>query len=177
MSQNMNENLEKAKKIFFDYACSPYFMARDGVDGEYKSYGPTKELETEWRAEYISNLVARLSFDDFSALYTLSATWAIEALPDLIRMCDQADGFAKLEYADAIWGLSKSSQLDATVRQNAMETAIHAWETLVLGNFKVPEHLLKKVSAKVGFNKATTPEAYVINEAAKQLQEAKKTSN
>lgn len=172
----MDENLEKAKKLFFDYACSPYFMARDGVDAQYKSYGPTKELEAEWQAEYISHWVSQLSFDDFHALGQLEHAWAVEALPDLIRMCGQAEGYAKLEYADAIWYLSKSSSLDENGRQKAQETAIKAWEDLVLGNFSIPEHLRKKIISNMARVDMTTPENYIINQATKQLQEAKQTN-
>lgn len=115
----MTENLEKAKKLFFDNSCSPYFMARDGADSEFRRYGGTKELEEEWRKEYIATCLSNLSLDNFDALHKLNHAWGVEALPGLSQMCNRAEGYAKLEYADVIWQLAKSSTLDEGIRQQA----------------------------------------------------------
>ena len=170
----MTEDLEKAKKLFFDYSCSPYFMARDGADSEFKRYGGTKELEEEWRREYIATWISRLSLEDFEAINKLNHAWGVEALPDLIRMCNQAEGYAKLQYADVIWQLSKASTLDDTIRQQARATATNAWESLVLGNFTIPENFQQKIKSTMARVNTTTPEEYVIHHAKKGLEQANK---
>ena len=50
----MTSEREKAKKMFFDYACHTFFMQNDGVLEEYKKFGISESQETEWRREYIS---------------------------------------------------------------------------------------------------------------------------
>ena len=122
----MNENLDKAKRLFFDYSCSKFFMSRDGADSEYKQYGVTPELEEEWRKEYIAYWTARLSTDDFEAASSLDHAWAGEALPDLIRMCNQAEGYAKLQYAEIIWRLATGTKTTDDIQQQAMETCLKA---------------------------------------------------
>lgn len=173
----MTEDLEKAKKLFFDYSCNKFFMARDGADSEYKTYGATKEHEDEWRKEYIAYWKVRLSIDDLEAVNQLNYAWAVEAMPELIKMCNQAEGYAKLWYSNAIWELSKSKQLPENVRRQAIETSIKGWESLVMGNFSIPEHFQKKIIPNLRPLGATTPEEYVINYATRQLEEAKKRSN
>ena len=171
----MTDNLEKAKKMFFDYSCSSYFMARDAADSQYKAYGATKELEAEWRKEYVDYWTFRLVLDDLEALNKLNHAWAVEALPDLQRMCSQADGYAKLQYAEVIWQLSKASTLEERIRQQARETAMGAWESLVQGNFTIPEHFQKNIKSMMAPINATTPEQYVVDRAKKGLEAAKKT--
>jgi ribosome biogenesis protein Tsr3 len=51
---SMTSEREKAKKMFFDYACHTFFMQNDGVLEEYKKFGISESQETEWRREYIS---------------------------------------------------------------------------------------------------------------------------
>lgn len=46
-----NENLEKARKMFDEYKGNCFFMARDGVEGEYRRYQVPKQLEVQWRKE------------------------------------------------------------------------------------------------------------------------------
>jgi len=169
----MNENLEKAKKLFFDYSCSNYFMARDGMDSEFKRLGGTDQLAADWRKEYIAYWTSRLSLDDLEALSQLNFAWGVEALPDLIRMCEQAEGYAKLQYADVIWQLSKASSLDEHIRKQAKGTAIKAWEILMTGNFTIPERFQKKIISKMAPINRTTPENYVVTEAKRQLEKAK----
>ena len=47
-------NKDKAKKIFFDYACRHFHMDRDGIGEVYKKFGISKAQEEIWRQEYIS---------------------------------------------------------------------------------------------------------------------------
>jgi hypothetical protein len=170
----MNENLEKAKRLFFDYHCNRYFMAHDGADREYDKYGATKEQEVEWRKEYIDCWIARLSTDDFEAVNNLNHAWAVEAMPDLIRICNQAEGYTKLWYANVIWNLATGASLQADIRQQAIEVSINAWESLLDGNFNIPEHFRKKIILNMPPIEATTPEEYVVNRAKRKLEEAKR---
>ncbi|HET9906928.1 MAG TPA: hypothetical protein VFQ23_09810 [Anaerolineales bacterium] len=169
--------MEKAKNLFFNYSCSRFFMSRDGADYEYDQYGVTAEQEAIWRKEYIDFWTSRLSVDDLEALNNLDHAWAIEAIPDLIKICGQAEGYAKLQYADSIWQLSKSSKLQGDIRKQAIETSIAAWESLLTGNFNIPEQFRKKIISLMPRIEATTAENYVINSAKRQLEEAKKRGN
>lgn len=173
----MNENLERARKLFFDYRCSRFFMSRDGADHEYDQCGVTAEQEAEWRKEYIDYWISRLSVDDFEAVNNLNHAWAVEAIPNLIEFCSRAEGYAKLHYADSIWQLSKSSILQENIRKQAIETSIRAWESLLTGNFNIPEHFRKKIISSMPRIEATTPENYVISKAKYHLEEAKKRGN
>lgn len=161
----MNENLEKAKKLFFDYCCNHFYMAHDGEDIEYKKWGVTQELETAWRKEFIEYWTAQLSLDDVEAVNKLHHAHATEALPDLIRMCDQAEGYAKLWYANTIWDLAGSRQ--------AIETCISAWKSLEQGTFTIPEHF-EKIIRRSLCSIDGTPEGYIINYAKSKLEEARK---
>ncbi len=100
----MDNKLKKAKNIFFDHACNRFFMDRNGVSQDYDRYGATKTQEAEWRQEYISMWVSRLSVDDLTAVRRLEDAWATEALPDLIRMADTGDS-----YANAIWEIANGT--------------------------------------------------------------------
>ncbi len=97
----MNQSEEPAKKMFFDYACNTFFMAHDGVLEGYKLFGISEAQEAEWRREYIAFWTSQLSTDDLTAVDQLRNAWAGEALPDLIRVADTGDGYAKLWYANA----------------------------------------------------------------------------
>ena len=152
-------------------------MSRDGADHEYDQYGVTAEQEAKWRKEYIDYWISRLSMDDFEAINNLSHAWAVEAMPDLIKICIQAEGYAKLHYADSIWQLSKSSNLQENIRKQAIETSIRAWESLLTGNFNIPEHFRKKIISSMPPIEATTAENYVVNSAKRQLEKVKKRGN
>ncbi len=103
-----------------------------------------------------------MSTEEVEAADKLEHAWAIEAIPDLISICEQAEGYAKLWYANAIWGLSKSIKLDENIRQKAIETSVKAWQSLVEGNFSIPERFRKKIS-NIPLIQKTTPENYVVN--------------
>ena len=43
--------LDRARKIFFDYEGSRFYMSRDGVDVEYERYPVPQQLERKWLEE------------------------------------------------------------------------------------------------------------------------------
>jgi hypothetical protein len=169
----MSDNKEKAKKIFFDYACNTFYMAHDGELEEYKKIGVSAAQEAEWRREYISFWVSQLSIDDLTAVNRLGETWAGEALPDLIKMAGQGDGYAKLWYANAIWKLANGASISATMRDQAIKTAINLWQSLVQRPIELSDNHKAEISPNMKPLDASTPEEYVLNYAKRKLAEAK----
>lgn len=169
----MDEKLEEAKKLFFDYCCNHFYMAHDGADGEYKKLGGTEELEDVWRQEYVADWIDKLSLDNLEAVDKLHHAYAIEALPDLIRMCEQAEGYARLWYANAIWHLANSTGVGDELRQQGINTSIDAWKSLEQGTFMIPEHFEKKIKQYMRPMDGT-PEGYIINYAKSNLESARK---
>ena len=51
MTGPTERHLDQARKLFFDYDGSGFYMSRDGVDVEYQRYSVSKELEREWLDE------------------------------------------------------------------------------------------------------------------------------
>ena len=45
------ENLEKARRMFDQYDGNRFFMAREGVEGEYLRYRVPEQMEVQWRKE------------------------------------------------------------------------------------------------------------------------------
>ncbi len=43
--------IEKAKKLFFDYSGSTFYMSRDGVEKEFQSFNVPDRLQDEWFIE------------------------------------------------------------------------------------------------------------------------------
>jgi hypothetical protein len=168
---------EKAKKMFFDYACNHFFMDHDGLGVKYRKYGVTKKQEIEWRSEYISIWTSRLSVDDLTPVNRLRDAWADEALPDLMKLAHKGDGYAKLWYANAIWQIANRPNVSAAMRKQAISTAINLWKLLVQDSEKISDDHRANISPSNIFALgASTPEEYVVNYTKSQLAEANKKS-
>ncbi len=50
---NNKNDLDKAKKIYFDYGQTGFHMMREGVLKEYQSFCISKETENEWTSSYL----------------------------------------------------------------------------------------------------------------------------
>ena len=50
---NNETDLDKAKKIYFDYGQTGFHMMREGVLKEYQSFCISKETENEWTNSYL----------------------------------------------------------------------------------------------------------------------------
>lgn len=170
----MSNDKEKAKKIFFDYACNHFYMERDGVGKEYENFGVSEAEEKEWRREYISFWVSQLSIDDLTAVDKLYYAWAVEAVPALIKMADKGDSYAKLWYANALWHISDSSRISVTMREDARRTAINLWQTIVQQPVELSENHRAKI---ISYKSSSSPEKYVLNYAKSNLENAKERGN
>lgn len=54
-------SLRAAKTLFFEYEGSLFYMSRNGVDDQYRSYGVTKSQEAAWLKELTTIQLERLS--------------------------------------------------------------------------------------------------------------------
>ena len=167
------ENLEEAKKLFFDYSCNRFYMSRDGMDIKYKELGGI-ELEREWYQEYLNYWLSQLSVDDMEAVDKLHHSYAVEALPDLIRMTENGDGYSKLWYANAIWDIAMSLKRAQGICEEAVNTSIQIWETLAKGDFHLTDEHVKIIIPRLIPAYAKTPEKYIVEYAKSKLSEAEK---
>jgi len=172
----MDDHKAKAKRMFFDYACRTFFMHNDGVLEEYRKFGITESEEKEWRQEYIAFWLSQLDVDGLTAVNRLCDADAGEALPDLIKMAGKGDSYAKLWYANAIWHIaSRASIFDASmlVQNQAIQTAIDLWQSLVQGPIELSDNHTAEISPNMKHLGASMPEEYVLNYAKRMLNEAR----
>lgn len=164
-------NLEKAKKLFFEYSCNQFFMIHDGVYQEFKRYGIRQEQEIEWRNEYISYWEGQLSLDDLHPVDQLVNTMAVESIPYLIKLVGKGDGYAKLWYANALWKLCDSENAPRELRKQGKQKSIEIWQELSKQPIgEITENHKKKIMPFVFAMDASTPEEYVHNYARKQME-------
>lgn len=192
-----DENLQRAKEIFFNYACNHFFLDREVDADEYKKYDISNEQEKIWTREYISYWISKLSADDFQAVNNLSATYAGEALPEMIRISELGDSFTKLWYANAIWNIAWGGVMSPILRERARRKSISLWQSLLSNPIEFTDEHRKKISEIVE-NQAqleksiqmaresrglpqrpTTSQAkslndYILNYAKSKLRESKK---
>lgn len=79
---NTETDLEKAKKIYFDYGQTGFHMMREGVLEKYQSFHISKQTENEWTKSYLNE---RLNNFDINALDKNSQTF------DIIRIKREFD--------------------------------------------------------------------------------------
>lgn len=149
-AQVMSET--KAKAIFWKYACRTFFMARDGIYEEYKTYGISGNQENEWRREYIAHWIAQLSTDAVASINRLRDADAGEALPELIRQSKNGDDYAKLWYANAIWDIVSRVNISVTDRKQAEAIAIEIWQSLIQGSEEYVANYAKRRLANANKN-------------------------
>ena len=170
------EDLEKAKQIFFDNLCNYSMMAHEGLLYEYQKYRVSQEQEGVWRTEFIAHWVSQLSTEDLTALYYLDAANAFEALPDLFRLAEKGDSYAKLSIADMIWLLKNNEGIEPTLKKQAEDIALQLWNSLTnkkdvwiseSHKAEIPQEGLKHFHA-------STSEEYVANRAKHSLTKSRK---
>jgi len=167
------QDLEKAKKIFFEYSCNHYYMFRDAIN--FKQYHISKEQENEWRNEYIAYWTSKLSVDDLAAVHSLEGADAIESVPDLLDIADKGDSYAKLWVAHAIWSISFKNGVDKKLQKQTLDIAVKLFESIVEGQVQLSENHRKEIP-DVGMKNlgASTPEEYIVNFAKRKLEDTKK---
>jgi hypothetical protein len=181
-----DENLQRAKEIFFQYSCNHSHLDwGDDVD-EYKSFGITREQESKWILEYISYWISQLSVEDLKAVQELSQIRAEESLTELFRVSLMGDSFAKLTFANAIWHIANGQKTSRTMRELARQKAIFLWQSLLNSPIELTDEHRKEISgnlesqARVRKNikpdntqQASTPEEYILTSAKFGLTKAK----
>ena len=148
------EDLEEAKKVFFEYSCNGLHMAQNDV--HFSRYHVPKELEAAWRDEFIAHWRGRLSTDDLTAHQKLRDADAVEAIPDLLAMVDQGDSYARLRTAEALWALSYQVK-DRAVKQQAKATAVRSAQSILAGPIQVSERHRIEIERLGG----SSPEEYI----------------
>lgn len=171
--QISDKEREQAKKIFFEYSCNEFNMARDGEN--FGKYRISEEQKAEWRNEFTAYWISKLSVDDLEAVNRLSAAEAIESVPDLLGIAEKGDSYAKLMIAGAIRSASSKYGIDKNLRKQTLDIAIKLSESIVAGQIQLSENHRKNILAFAPEILGTlTPEEYVLKVAKFVLSEAKK---
>ena len=169
-----DEEREQAKKIFFEYNCNELNMARDG-ENFFSKYPISDEQITEWRNEFITHWISKLSVDDLEAVTRLSGAEAIEAVPDLLSIAEKADSYVKSKIAFAIMSASSKYGIDKNLRKQTLDIVIKLSESIVESQIQLSENHRKQILAFPEVTPGTlTPEDYVIENAKFALSEAKR---
>jgi len=103
----MNKNnIDKAKKIFFNYSGSHFQMARENEYDIYKKYNISREQELIWIKEMLNNILQKIKMgDEITNLYSkysqvTSLYNDLEGLKMMIEIAkdkkDISDSFIKL---------------------------------------------------------------------------------
>lgn len=161
-----NEVKAKAKKIFFDYRCNEFYMAREGEN--FPQYHISEELKAEWRNEFITIWKNQLSTDDLTALQKLHDAEAFEAVPDLIAMIDRADSYAKLEIVRALQTMSRKIA-DKAMRKQTVDTIRNTLRFIIDNPVQVSEEHRTLIQNWFKQN----PEEHIIPWATQILKEVK----
>ena len=141
-----DENLQRAKEIFFKYACNHFFLDREVNADEYKKYDISNEQENKWTREYTAFWISKLSADDFQAVNSLSAADAGDALPEMFRISELGDSFTKLWYANAIWKIACYGIMSPIMRERARRKSITLWQSLLNNPIEFTDEHRTKVS-------------------------------
>jgi hypothetical protein len=160
----MNEDITRAKKIFFKYACNRFFLDREVDAEEYKKFDISNEQENEWYREYVMHWIDRLSVEDMNSLNHLRLAGAGEALPELCRISVLGDSFAKYEYACAIWDIATSAIVSPFVREQARRRLVYLWKSLLEDPIELTDFHRKNISN----------EGYILDNVRSKLEEAKR---
>ena len=183
-----DENLQRAKEIFFRYSCNHSHLDWGNDVDEYNKFGISREQENKWFLEYISVWISKLSIHDLEAVHHLSHLHAEDSLPELFRMSGLGDSFAKLSFANAIWKIANWRNTSPTMRDRAKQKAITLWQSLLENPIELTnDHrieisklleswlsLRSKILHPSNIQQSTTPEEYILNSAKFGLEKAKK---
>lgn len=168
----MTPDLDAARKMFFEYACSHFYMAHDGELESYRQLGASPADEERWRSEYVTYWVGQLSLDDLTAINRLTDAHAWEALPDLMERAGQGDGYAQLWFANAIWNLvgTTGTNISAELTIRARVQVVSIWQRLEAGAFVLTEAHRMQLQPSLASFEVDTPEEYVRKYARHQFE-------
>ena len=159
----VDENLQRAKEIFFQYACNHFYLNREVEAVEYKRFDISKEQEKIWYREYVSYWTGKLSLDDLVALNHLRDAYAEEALPELLRLSTLGDSFAKLSFANTIWDIAYGGMMSPFMREKSRRKAVFIWQALLNNPIELTDSHSQLVT-----------EDNILNYARNKLEESKK---
>ncbi len=148
------EDLEQAKKVFFEYSCNGLHMAQNDVN--FSQYHIPKEMQAAWRQEFIALWRSRLSSEDLTAIGKLRDAEAVEAIPDLLGMVGQGDSYARLRVAEALLALGYISR-DKDLKNQALTVATLSARQLLEQPLQVTEPHRAEIAQYGG----SDPEAYI----------------
>gem|GEM_PF-2437588 len=175
---DMPENMNRAKEMFWQYACNHFFIAHDGVHEEYaKLGGGDEEAEATWRAEFISDQLSNLSIEDFDPLQELRNANAGEAIPALLEVDDYGDDYSRFWYAFTLHDLARYETAPKANKKRALSKASELWNGILkkpvgiseVNRSQVGDYMLENLQAK-------TAEGYVTNYTESKLQELEGTT-
>lgn len=165
----MSGDKQKAKEMYFNYACNYFFLDREKRT-EYEAFGVTRIEELEWRREYIQYWLSKLSVDDMQPLRKLKDTYANEALPSMIRMADAGDSYAKFWFAVAMYDMAKWLFFSPILRIRAMSKAKKLWQSIIQGPIEISDEHKKEINSyMINALNASSPEEYLLNYSKRKL--------
>ncbi|MGE5374030.1 MAG: hypothetical protein ACM3XO_03160 [Bacteroidota bacterium] len=148
------EELEEAKKIFFEYSCNSLEMARNDV--HFEKYHISRQQEDAWRNEFIAHWRGQLSTEDLTAVQKLRDANAVEAVPDLLAMLGKGDSYAQLRVAEGVWALSYWMK-DRAQKKQAKAAAVQSARSLMSQPIQVSERHKIEIERLGG----SSPEEYI----------------
>jgi hypothetical protein len=106
----MDEQLEKAKQLFFSYQGHFFQMNRGGVLEEYKTYNIANEVEAEWYKAMVDQIAGELSIMNWNAVFRMESLAKYykdsKIIEKVISFVSQhimgSDSIVKLMYAEKI---------------------------------------------------------------------------
>lgn len=167
-----------AKKLFWKYACNHFYIAHDGVHGEYEKLGGgDKEKESVWRAEYIQDRVERLTPNSFDIFHDLKSANASEAIPFLLRIDEFSDDYSKFWIAFTLNDLASYQSTTKENKKNALRQSEKLWkEILEKPKGITDEHRKLVVPYMLEALEADDAECYVRNYTQTKLKEQQGTT-
>ncbi|MFK5921018.1 MAG: hypothetical protein QM496_02470 [Verrucomicrobiota bacterium] len=120
--------MNRAKEMFWQYACNHFFIARDGFYEEYKKLGGgNKDEEALWKLEFIADQLTKLSTDDFKPLHQLCSAKAGEAIPALLDVDEYGDDLSRFWYAFTLHDLTRHGFISEENKKKALMKANELW--------------------------------------------------
>ncbi len=160
-----------ARKLFFDYDCRTFHIAREGFWEVYQQCQISPAQEAEWHREFIAFWVGRLSVDDLEPLAHLERADAVEALPALIRIADRGDSYARMKYAEALGALTCHCKGNCfSVCGRARARSIRLKKSVLQRPVELTEqHRNEILKLLEGSDLHCTPEEYVLSRARRKV--------
>jgi hypothetical protein len=137
----MNEQFERAKKLFIAYHGSFLQMHRDGDYEEYKKYDVPRQLELEWCKEMIAAYTRELSISDWEAvtgLQSIARNYQDSTILENVilftsRHLMSADSIVKLMYAERMIEIIKLTMeiISNDLLNRAYKVTMHVLEDII----------------------------------------------